>query len=298
MVFGRDAEGNVGGYEMILGDQGLPDAPEAGERFGRALAAGDFNSDGYDDLAIGVPLEDDTGAVLVVYGSPWSLLFANHLYIGQWDLGEPAESGDRFGEALAAGDFNGDGYDDLAMSSSSEDGPNGVPDDSGLGIVVYGSGDGITFANTRLWQDDLYQPGESEDGDYFGSAFAAGDFNGDGIDDLAVGHKGESGTLGNSGAVSIVLGTPQGLTGARRKANPGPGTFNMIPDSEAGQPLYGSSLAAGDFDGNGQDDLAIGAPNRDNAQQVDVGGTAVLYGHLLADGFESGTTQLWSRRVP
>ena len=75
-------------FEMELGLDGLPDAPEHEEEFGFALASGDFDGDGFDDLAISVPAEDDVGAVLVDYGSPFSLLFANHWYFGLIDLDE------------------------------------------------------------------------------------------------------------------------------------------------------------------------------------------------------------------
>ena len=298
LVFGMDAEGSTGGYFMVLGDQGLPDAAEEGEKFGHSLAAGDFNGDGYDDLAVGTPFEDDTGAVLVVYGSPWSLLFAEHRYIGQWDLGEPAEQGDHFGDALAAGDFDGDGYDDLVISSSHEDGDGGVPENTGLAIVNYGSPDGLASRSSRLWQDELFWAGESEPHDYFGSAFAVGDFDADGIDDLAIGHEGENNGVTDSGAVSVVLGTPLGLFGERRKLRPGDGAAGVIPDSESGHPFYGFALAAGDFDGSGHSDLAIGGPNRDVAPIVDTGGVAVLYGSLFASGFEVGAGGEWSGLRP
>jgi hypothetical protein len=95
-VFGRDAEGNLGGYEMMLGDQGLPDEAEEGEKFGKALAAGDFNADGRADLAIGVPQEDllgtggvalvNSGVVNVLYGAPSGISTLNDQVWGQGGL--------------------------------------------------------------------------------------------------------------------------------------------------------------------------------------------------------------------
>jgi hypothetical protein len=298
-IVGHDAEGDVGGFEMFLGDQGLPDEIETGDRFGTALAAGDFNGDGYDDIAIGAPQEDDTGAVLVVYGSPWSLLYANHWYIGQWDLGEPAEPGDRFGESLAAGDFNGDGYDDLAIGTPDEDGEGGTPSNMGLVGVVYGSAAGLSTALVpgRLYEQLLYGDG-SEDSDYFGSALAAGDFNLDGYDDLAIGHEGEDGGGTDAGAVSIVLGSASGLPGGSRAARPGLQGTAMIPALDTGAPYFGYAVAAGDFDGDRHPDLAIGGPNADlEGAGDDVGRTVVLYGSLFADGFESQNSGEWSSTV-
>jgi hypothetical protein len=298
-IVALDAEANLAGFEMFLGDQGLPDAVEAGERFGAALATGDWNGDGFDDLAIGVPEEDDTGAVLVVYGSPFSLIYANHWYIGQGDLGEPAEPGDRFGEALAAGDFNDDGFADLAIGAPDEDGENGGPSNTGRVHVVYGSSVGLStaIASTKLDEDILSSGAEGSD--YFGSTLAAGDFDGDGVDDLAIGREGENGAVVDSGAVSIVLGTPSGLLGADHEARPGSFPSYMIPDGEVGSPYYGFAQAAGDFNGDGASDLAIGGPNADwDEVAVDVGRVAVLRGALFADGFEAGAFPLWSRVEP
>ena len=110
-----------------------------GDNFGRALAAGHFNSDGFEDLAIGVPMEGrDSGAVNVIYGSPAGLAAPGNQIWHQDSAGiaEQREQGDNFGFALAAGDFNDDGLEDLAI---------GVPgEDVGAGAVnvLYGAGPG------------------------------------------------------------------------------------------------------------------------------------------------------------
>jgi hypothetical protein len=300
-VVDMNAQRTVGSYKMVLGQQGLPDRPEDDELFGAALAAGDFNRDGYDDLAIGVPQEDDVGAVLVVYGSPNSLIFANHWYFSQIDLGDAPEAGDHFGEALAAGDFDGDGYDDLAIGAPDEDGAGGSPANMGQVSVVYGTASGLGPYRPFWWSENsLYGVGNSEPGDRFGAALVAGDFTGDGVDDLAVGTEGEGFDWPDSGAVTIMVGgRGVGLFRAVRRARPGALPVGMIPDLENGNPLYGFSLAAGDFDANGFADLAIGAPNRDIfAVATDAGVVAVLYGNLFRDDFEAGGTRSWAAVTP
>ena len=101
---------------------------EAGDSFGATLVCGDFDVDQFDDLAIGVPGEDvggavDAGAVNVLYGSNGGLTAAGNEL---WHQDSPrhqgvAEAGDRFGAALASGDFNDDVADDLAIGVPGED---------------------------------------------------------------------------------------------------------------------------------------------------------------------------------
>jgi hypothetical protein len=135
--------------------------------------------------------------------------------------------------------------------------------------------------------------------DHCGRALAAGDFTGDGRADLAIGIPSENTAVVDAGAVAVVPGTPQGLTGAARRLYPAGFPLGLIPDVETDSPLYGLGLASGDFDGNGFDDLAIGAPDRDDATAgADVGGAAVIFGTLFADDFESGGLRLWSASAP
>ena len=98
-------------------------------------------------------------------------------------------TGARFGFALAAGDFDGEGHADLAIGAP-------LTGDSRLGsvYVLYGGDDGLDDADAQLWsQDSAGVPGTSEDDDGFGAAVVALDFDRSGQDDLAIGAPDESG---------------------------------------------------------------------------------------------------------
>ena len=175
--------------------------------------------------------------------------------------------------------------------------------DLGLVTAIYGTTGGfLPFPGFVHMSEASTINGSIESGDRFGSALAAGDFDDDGVDDLAIGIPGDNYNVQviDAGAVAVVLGRHlQFLPGASRFLAPGMFPQRLIPDVPQGAPGYGSALAAGDFDGNGFADLAIGAPRRDIVNVTgDVGGVAVLFGQLFVDGFEAEDTVEWSASAP
>src|SRR4051812_24459949 len=150
-----------------------------------ALAGGrapDFNGDGFADMPVGVPLEDfagqiDAGAVNIIYGTASGLRASRDQFWTQnsASIKDLCEAGDRFGSALAWGDFNGDGFDDLAIGVPNED--IGGFMDAGAVTVLYGSADGLSAAGNQFWsQNTAGILGTSDVGDQFGSTLAVGDF--------------------------------------------------------------------------------------------------------------------------
>ena len=109
-------------------EAGVVDQAETEDEMGNRLAVGDFNGDGFYDLAAGVQQEDigavnAAGAVHIFYGSATGLTAAGNELLSQNTLGvlDAAEPDDEFGRALAVGDFDRDGYADLAVGVPYED---------------------------------------------------------------------------------------------------------------------------------------------------------------------------------
>ena len=248
-----------------------PGTPEAGDSFGAELAAGDFNNDGFADLAVGAPGEGvgsagGAGAVNVLYGSSGGLTTSGGQLFTQ--VGGAAEAGDLFGSGLAAGDFNNDGFADLAAGAPFE-GVAGV-DSAGAVSVLPGSSDGLTATGGRVFTQ---VGGAVETFDLFGWSLAAGNFNNDGFADLAVGAPGEAvGSAGSAGAVSVLPGSAAGLTSS------GGQLFTQVGGSPETLDEFGWELAAGDFNNDAFADLAAGAPFEAVGSARGAGAVSVIKG--------------------
>ncbi len=258
----------------------------------------DFNRDGYADLVVGVPGEDlpgasNAGAVNVIYGSAAGLRSPGNQL---WTQNSPgiaghAESGDQFGFSVAAQDFNGDGYTDLAVGVPYED---LAHSNDGAVNVIYGSPSGLRAAGNELWtQNSPGIGGVSEAGDLFGYSLAAANFGRGGYADLAVGVPGEDQARSNDGAVNVIYGSSTGLTqvGDQVWWQNSPGIGGV---AEAGDE-FGYSLAAGNLGRNGYADLAVGVPFEDQAARND-GAVNVIYGS--STGLTQVGDQVWWQNSP
>jgi len=258
--------------------------------FGSALAAGDINGDGYDDLAVGIPAVPDysaiegrmvkgAGVVAVFFGGAGGLTDAQPFRGDLVMQSKPyvpanAEAYDNFGSELVVEDFDSDGYADLAIGVDLED--VGSTPDAGAVVVVYGRAGQLSADGTR---SEVFLDTQAEAEDGFGRTLAVGDFDGNGYPDLAVGHPDEDGRARDSGAVSVIFSSSRGLDGTRREY----WTQGLGVDQEDERDQFGTSLAAGDFTGDGIDDLAIGAPRdryerRFGFDRHFAGQVTVLYG--------------------
>ena len=293
------ARGAFAGIPLsAVGNVAIPNpnaiAPE-GDQFGSSVAAGDFNDDGIDDLAVAD--REHPNLVRVFFGTAWEVGQPGGTTFTMETIAVPMVPGSTLGPslALAVGDFDHDGHhdDDLVV---------GVPGDS-LSIDNAGAVFAFSRASGGTWsqvatirQGQGGYPGISEAGDHFGASLAVGDFNGNGLDDLAIGVPGEM-TLGeaDSGVAYIVyqgLGglSPMGVEGFYRGYN------GLTGAPHAGEQL-GYALAAGDFDGDGADDLAVGIPGATCAGQVGAGSVMILHGTNDIGGLVAAPEQYWSQAM-
>lgn len=236
------------------------ESDQAGALFGGSVgSAGDVNGDGFDDVIISAPLYDngqiDEGRAYIFLGSASGLSNTP-----AWTA-ESNKAIAEFGTSVrSAGDVNGDGFSDVIIGSSTYD-INGY---QGRVFVYYGSASGISTIPS--WTADSDQAGAQ-----FGqSVSTAGDVNGDGYDDVIVGSFAYDNGQNNEGRAYLYYGSTSGLS-----------TFPAwISENNVENSWYGRSVGnAGDVNGDGYDDVIVGAPSEFGFQFF--GWTYVYYGSNL-----------------
>ncbi|MGC0376052.1 FG-GAP-like repeat-containing protein [Streptomyces sp. SAI-229] len=330
VLYGSPQGAGAGKIQTLTQDSaGVPGAAEKDDQFGAHTAPGDFNGDGYADLAVGAPGEDagtdaNGGTVVILWGGSGGLS-------GGTTVSDPTRSvHDWFGQVVAAGDYNGDGKADLAISSdinkidiyrggftkSGSTGgrytitapilkvpgtdifnltPGDIDADGRTDLVVDGfegdSGGDYSY-NANYWL-----PGSSSGLTASGAQKLPagvisdiGDVNGDGYGDIVIGNSWDPSTetpgTAKGGSVDVVYGTSYGPDGIERVNQNSAG----VPGSNETGDNFGYEVSLGDINGDGHDDLVIGAPGEDLGEFEDAGMVTVLYGGdagLLETGSQS-----------
>jgi hypothetical protein len=260
-----------------------------------STAAGDFDGDGFTDLALGTfPTGPDVlpldGAVRILYGSPAGLQRTRSQYFTSKSPGLPRveePEDDSFGTSLVAANFGRTQQADLAIGAK-------YRRSGGQVTVLYGSASGLTAQDSQLWsQATPGVPGVQRPNDEFGTSLAAGRFAGSSYADLAVGVPQDGGKRGGEGpgAVNIIYGSSNGLTarGSQLWSQRSRGIKGKPADGEQ----FGSDLAAGHFAGRDTADLAVGVRAGTDAGEYR-GAVNVLYGS--SKGLSARGDQLWTPR--
>ncbi len=222
--------------------------------------AGDVNGDGFDDIIIGAPGNDDGGAyagqtyLILGKASGWmmdtDLSTADASFLGEGDNNIAGY------KISGAGDVNGDGFDDILIGANSDE--DGRPS-AGQTYMILGKASGWAM-DTGLSAANASYHGEEVD-DYSGSAVSgAGDVNGDGFDDFLIGASGNDEGGSRAGQSYLILGKASGWAMDTNLSTAGASFWGEHADDRSGSRVSG----AGDVNGDGFDDILIGAVGNDD----------------------------------
>ncbi|MDP6945033.1 MAG: FG-GAP-like repeat-containing protein [Myxococcota bacterium] len=235
---------------------------EKGDHGGSAVALADLDGDGLDELILGSP--DASPNDLNGSGRVHVLFDATNpdLSIDDADSsfsGLHVEAG--AGSALAVGDTNGDGYEEVLVGAPSAI---GSAPESGAAYLLQGPWTGSI--------PDVAQLKGEQTMDQAGANVTVGDVDADGFDDLIISAPRHDANGDDAGAVYLVYGPATGTMKLSRKADA------RMDGSDAGD-LAGVGVAVGDIDGNGRQDILIGAPGESS-----VGTESGMFYTMLSKG--------------
>ncbi len=292
VVFGK-ASGFSASLDLstLNGSNGFRiDGIDVSDVSGRSVAsAGDVNGDGFDDILIGAYKADPGGDVYagetyVVFGKASGFSASLDLSTLDGSNGfrlDGVDVTDQSGFSVAsAGDANGDGFDDILIGAPSSD-PGG---DSYAGetYVVFGkaAGFGTALDLSSLDGSNGFRIDGIDANDQSGySVASAGDVNGDGFDDILIGaERADPGGDLSAGESYVVFGKASGFSASLDLSTLNGSNGFRLDGIDTGDNSGGSVSSAGDVNGDGFDDLLIGAENADPGGDANAGESYVVFG--------------------
>jgi hypothetical protein len=257
------------------------------DQFGAAIAnIGDLNGDGIPDLVVGSALNDDggtdRGAVYILFmNRDGTVSSQQKISSTVGNFGGDLHNADHFGSAVAGiGDVDGDGVQDIAVGASGDD-DGGT--DRGAVWILFMNRDGTVKTEQKISQLNGQFDALLAAGDHFGSSLAdVGDLNGDGIDELAVGGNLSDDGGPDRGAFFILFLKKTGEVISSSQISQ---TLGNFPDNLSDGEQFGNAIVGlGDLDGDGVNDIAVGA-NFDDDGGTDKGALWVLFMSPITVGY-------------
>ncbi|UCE19119.1 MAG: FG-GAP repeat protein [Gemmatimonadota bacterium] len=272
-------------YDLNLGNENIRiQGRNPLDGLGRAVASGDINGDGLDDIIIGAFRADpaggeDAGETYVIYGSTdFPIDHTIDLNSVPADVTvSGAHEHDRLGKSLTSGDVNGDSIDDVIIGAYWVDPPGG--EDAGATYVIFGR---RTFPvhhtiDLSSVSADITVCGAHEH-DEFGKSVSSGDVNGDSIDDIIIGaYHADPPDCENAGETYVIYGSGNFPPNHIVDLNSGTADITICGAHKFDE--SGRSVSSCDVNGDSVEDILIGAPNTDPVGGANAGATNIIYGN-------------------